>query len=39
MKIAMTAHFKEYRGNHKHFKSLYDFGGRYLKIKRRLCGV
>ena len=32
MKIAMFAHFKEYRGNHKHFKSLYDFWGRCLTI-------
>ena len=33
MKIAMFAHFKEYHGNHKIFNSLYDFGGRCLKIK------
>ena len=33
MKIAMFAHFKEYHGNHKKFKSLYDFGGRCLKIR------
>ena len=32
-KIAMFAHFKEYHGNHKKFKSLYDFGGRCLKIR------
>ena len=33
MKIAMFAHFKEYHGNHKNFKSLYDFGGSCLKIR------
>ena len=33
MKIAMFANFKEYHGNHKKIKSLYDFGGRCLKIK------
>ena len=33
MKIAMFAHFKEYQVNHKNFKSLYDFGGRCLKIR------
>ena len=33
MKIAMFAHFKEYHGNHKKFKSLYDFGGCCLKIR------
>ena len=33
MKIATFAHFKEYRGNHKHFRSLYDLGGRCLKIR------
>ena len=33
MKITMFAHFKEYHGNHKNFKSLYDFGGRCLKIR------
>ena len=33
MKIATFAHFKEYRGNHKNFKSLFDFGGRCLKIR------
>ena len=27
------AHFKEYQGNHNNFKSLYDFGGRCLKIR------
>ena len=32
MEIAMFAHFKEYHGNHKNFKSLYYFGGRCLKI-------
>ena len=32
MKIAMFAHFKQYHRNHKNFKSLYDFGGRCLKI-------
>ena len=32
MKIATFSHFKEYRENHKNFKSLYDFGGRCLKI-------
>ena len=36
MKIAMFAHFKEYHRNHKNFKSLYDFGGRCLKI-RDIC--
>ena len=30
MKIAMFAHFKEYHGNHKNFKSLYGFGGRCI---------
>ena len=29
----MFAHFKEYQGNHKNFKSLYDFWGRCLKIR------
>ena len=33
MKIAMFAHFKEYHGNHKIFKSLYNFGGRCLRVK------
>ena len=34
MKIAMFAHFKQHlRGNHKNVKSLYDFGGRSLKIR------
>ena len=33
MKIAMFAHFKEYHGNHKKFKSLYDFGRRCQKIR------
>ena len=34
MKIAMLAHFKVYQGNHKKkIKSLYDFGGRCLKIR------
>ena len=33
MKIDVFVHFKEYHGNHKHFKSLYGFGGRLLKIK------
>ena len=32
MKSAMLVHFKEYQGNHKIFKSLYDFGGHRLKI-------
>ena len=32
MKIALFAYFKEYHGNHKNFKSLYDFGGRCLTI-------
>ena len=36
MKIAMLAHLKEYHGNHKIFKSLYDFGGCCLKI-RDIC--
>ena len=36
MKIAMFVHFKEYQGNHKNFKSLYDFGERCLKI-RDIC--
>ena len=34
MKFAMFAHFKQYHRNHKNFKSLYDFGGRCLKIKK-----
>ena len=29
----MFAHFKDYHGNHKKFKSLYGFGGRFLKIR------
>ena len=33
MKIAMFAHFNQYHGNHKICKSLYDFGGRCLKIR------
>ena len=33
MKIAMFAHFKDYHGNHKNFKSLYGFGWRCLKIR------
>ena len=33
IKIAMFANFKEYHGNHKKLKSLYDFGGRCLKIR------
>ena len=33
MKIAVFAHFKQYHRNHKNFKSLYDFGGRCLKIR------
>ena len=33
MKIAMFAHFKEYYGNHKNFKSSYGFGGRCLKMR------
>ena len=36
MKNALFAHFKEYHGNHKNFKSLYGFGGRCLKI-RDIC--
>ena len=32
MNITMFAYFKEYHGNHKKFKSLYGFGGRYLKV-------
>ena len=34
MKIAMFAHFKEYHGSHKHFKSLYiyDFQGQCLSV-------
>ena len=28
LKIAMFAHFKDYHGNHKNFKTLYGFGGR-----------
>ena len=31
--IAMLAHFKAYDGNRKNFKSLYDVGGRCLKIR------
>ena len=31
-KIAVFAHFKEYHGNHKNFKGLYDSWGRCLKI-------
>ena len=27
MKIAIFAHFKDYHGNHKNFKSLYGLGG------------
>ena len=34
MKSAMFARFNEYHGNHKKkFKSLYDLGGRCLKIR------
>ena len=33
MKIAMFSHFKDYHGNHKHFKRLYGFGGRCIKIR------
>ena len=33
MKIAMFAHLKEYHGNHKNFKRLYDFVGHSLKIR------
>ena len=29
----MFAHFKDYHGNHKNFKSLYGFGGHCLKIR------
>ena len=36
MKISMFAHFKEYYGIIKIFKSLYGFGGRCLKI-RDIC--
>ena len=32
MKVAMSAHFKEYHGNHKNFIRLYDFVRRCLKI-------
>ena len=32
MKIAMVADFKEYYESHKNFKSVYDLGGRCLKI-------
>ena len=32
MKIDMFAHFNDYHGNHKNFKSLYGFGGRCLQI-------
>ena len=31
-KLLMFAHFKEYHGNHKNFKSLHDFGGCCLTI-------
>ena len=31
----MFAHFKEYNGNHKNFKSLCDFGGRCTCLKIR----
>ena len=34
MKIAMFSRFKEYHGNHNKFESLYDSGGRCLKIRR-----
>ena len=33
MKITMFAHFKDYHGNHKNFKSTYGFGGRCVKIR------
>ena len=33
MKIAMFAHFKDYEGNNKNFRSLYGFGGRCLQIR------
>ena len=33
MKSAMFAHFKDYHGNHKKNTSLFDFGGRCLKIR------
>ena len=33
MKIDLFAHFKDYHGNHKNFKSLYGFGGHCLKIR------
>ena len=36
MKITMSAHFKEYHGNHENFKSLYGFGGRCHK-SRDVC--
>ena len=34
MKIAMFSRFKEYHGNHNKFESLYESGGRCLKIRR-----
>ena len=33
MKFGMFVHFNEYHGKHNNFKSLYDFGGRRLKIR------
>ena len=33
MKIAMFAHVKDYHGNHKKIKNLYDLGGRCRKIR------
>ena len=33
MKIAMFAHFKEYHGNHKNFKSLYGFWDAVSKLE------
>ena len=33
MKIAMFAHFKDYHGNHKKFKSLYGLGDAVSKIR------
>ena len=33
MTISMFAYFKEYNGNHKNFKSLYDIWGGRPKIR------
>ena len=35
MKVALFAYFKEYYGNHKNFKSLYDFGDAVSQFNRR----